>query len=111
MRFRIFGQWVRCLRLASTLFGRTYFFSPVCGYAPYPFIQFTIPDCEQNEILKNILYRSGTQRVFLHPTPLYISAAHTAEDIQNTLEIFQKGFVAVENYLNEKNLKLPTGQS
>ena len=83
------------------------------GYAPYPFIQFTIPDCEQNEQVKRIFFTEVARNgVFLHPNHhWYISAAHTAEDIQNTLEIFQKGFVAVENYLNEKNLKLPTGQS
>lgn len=77
------------------------------GYAPYPFIQFTIPGNAENEQAKRIFFTElARYGVFFHPNHhWYISAAHSAEDIQNTMDICRKGFIAVGNYISDMNVK------
>lgn len=66
----------------------------VTGYPPYPFIRFALADSALNEKAKEIFYSETTRLgVLFHPNHhWYISAAHTEEEIDKTLEVCRRAF-------------------
>jgi glutamate-1-semialdehyde aminotransferase len=75
----------------------------VVGYPPFPFIQFILPDDTETEKAKTVFYSEAARLgVLFHPNHhWYISAAHTEEDIRNTLVVCKRGFELVYHTLNE----------
>lgn len=75
----------------------------IIGYPPFPLIQFTMSDGTENEKAKAIFYTETTRLgVLFHPNHhWYISAAHTEEDIEYTLDVCKKSFEAVYLKVNE----------
>lgn len=71
------------------------------GYPPFPFIQFAVADEALNEKVKRAFFvETARNGVFLHPNHhWYICAAHTKEDIKNTLGVFRFAFKASLNEL------------
>lgn len=63
---------------------------------PMPFLKFTSPDPALNERQKTTFYREMLARgVLLHPRHLwFVSYAHSAEDIERTLELADAAFEA-----------------
>ncbi|MDQ1353396.1 MAG: 3-aminobutanoyl-CoA transaminase [Acidobacteriota bacterium] len=74
----------------------------IVGYPPFPFIEFTMPDDMEIENAKTIFYSETAKLgVLFHPNHhWYISAAHTEEDIGNTIEVCRRGFELVCKTLN-----------
>jgi glutamate-1-semialdehyde 2,1-aminomutase len=69
----------------------------VVGYPPCPFLAFTSPDEDRREAAKTTFY-SATIRggIFFHPNHhWFVSAAHTEEDIRQTLEVCRFAFEAL----------------
>lgn len=71
------------------------------GFPPFPFIRFTISDEVINEKVKRAFFIETTKRgIFLHPNhQWYICAAHTKEDINDTLKVFDSAFMVAKKEL------------
>lgn len=71
----------------------------IIGYPPMPFIRFNSLDEATNDKARTIFYTEVTRHgVLFHPNHhWYISALHTEEDIQMTLEVCRKGFEILKN--------------
>jgi glutamate-1-semialdehyde aminotransferase len=67
-----------------------------------PFLKFNDPDPARNERLKTRFYREVlASGVLLHPRHLwFISYAHSAEDIQQTLSIADRAFELARSELD-----------
>lgn len=66
----------------------------VVGFPPCPFLVFTSPDDAQQQSTKTAFYSATTRRgIFLHPNHhWFLSAAHSEEDIQQTLQACRFAF-------------------
>jgi len=76
----------------------------VVGYPPCPFLLFTAPDENEREAAKMVFYTETTRHgVLLHPNHhWYTCAAHTEDDIAQTLNACRKGFEAVRRQSDEQ---------
>lgn len=71
------------------------------GVAPMPFLVFTDPDPEVQRTAKSVFYRETTRRgLLLHPNHhWFVCAAHTDQDVQDTLAVCGDAFDAVKQEL------------
>ncbi|MFH8791765.1 aspartate aminotransferase family protein [Streptomyces sp. NPDC017941] len=67
------------------------------GYAPMPFLEFTDPDPDRRAAGREAFFRAVVRRgVFFEPDHhWFISAAHTEDDIDRTLEACREGFLTL----------------
>jgi glutamate-1-semialdehyde 2,1-aminomutase len=69
----------------------------VLGYAPMPFMRFVMPDPDERAWAERVFFRETTRRgVLLHPNhQWFVSAAHTLEDVEATVDACDAAFRAV----------------
>lgn len=79
------------------------------GVAPMPFLVFTDPDPAIREAAKTVFYRETTRRgLLLHPNHhWFVCAAHTDQDLSNTLAVCGEAFAAVKAEL-ARGYRAPT---
>jgi glutamate-1-semialdehyde 2,1-aminomutase len=70
----------------------------VVGYPPSPFLRFTSPDRLKRQSARDAFFTETTRKgVFFHPGHhWFVSAAHSPQDIEETLAVCQAGFQVVQ---------------
>lgn len=82
------------------------------GISPMPFLAFTDADPEVREAARHIFYSETTRRgILFHPNHhWFVSASHTEQDLDHTLDICEGAFRLVKKEL-ARGYRAPTGIS